>query len=413
LAQFSKSQSLNISKIIFLIIILFFSSCSSLHRFSNEATHKKIDFKKNIRVLLTETKSLTLRFEKGTEIRINGELITIIKDQSKNVSFNLKGNNITFTIQKKNYSFKEIYIYPKNSHYLLFQEKKYRGFFKLSSIGSVLLLVNFVNLEDYIKGVMLKEMPLGNGQENFEALKAFSILVRTYALKKMNSTNTHFDSFPDTRDQVYGGMDAENITVNEIVDKTKGMFLSNNLSIATVFYHSTCGGFTENVESVFDSDTIPYLISLEDGNPPNCMISPRFNWEEKLSKQFIVKRLFESKLISFNSLSIYSVKIISRFKSGRVNQLQIKLKENKIEKEINLYSNNIRYVLRNTQGKILPSSNFVVEESGNYIIFKGIGFGHGVGMCQWGAIRLSQQGKSYIEILNHYFPKTQIKYFYD
>jgi stage II sporulation protein D len=94
--------------------------------------------------------------------------------------------------------------------------------------------------------------------------------------------------------------------------------------------------------------------------------------------------------------------------------LRITVIENKILKEVSLFSNNIRFVLKNSKGSILPSSNFDVQkQSGNKYIFKGKGFGHGVGMCQWGSIKLSKQGINFKEILNFYFPKTEIKRIYD
>lgn len=220
--------------------------------------------------------------------------------------------------------------------------------------------------------------------------------------------------YDDIKDQVYGGMSSENEITNSLVDFTKGQLLFFNENIATVFYHSTCGGYTENVENVFNSHPIPYLISKEDNNLPNCNISPRFKWEESFSENLIIKRLLESNYISDKNSRIKSIDVVSRFKSGRVNELKITVIENKRLHEVSIFSNEIRFVLKNSKGSILPSSNFDIQkQSGNKYIFKGKGFGHGVGLCQWGSIKLSKQGINFKEILNFYFPKTEIKRIYD
>lgn len=205
-------------------------------------------------------------------------------------------------------------------------------------------------------------------------------------------------------------MSSENEITNSIVDSTRGQLLFYNGNIATIFYHSTCGGYTENVENVFKSNSFPYLISKKDGSPENCIISPRFNWEESLSENLIIKRLLESNYITDKNCKLKSIDIISRFNSGRVKELKLSIIENKKLKEVFLYSNNIRFVLRNSKGSILPSSNFLIQkQTGNVYRLKGIGYGHGVGICQWGSIKLSKDGTNFKEILNYYFPKTEIK----
>jgi stage II sporulation protein D len=263
---------------------------------------------------------------------------------------------------------------------------------------------------------MTKEMPIGKGKENYAALKAFSICIRTYASNKINENKEFFDIYSDTRDQVYGGVEGETEYTNGIVDETKGQLLVYEDQPAIIFYHSTCGGFTENVENVFTKKNIPYLKGVEDDNDAYCKISPRYEWIEKYSESIFIARLYKSKLIESKKYKLSDVKIKSRFNSGRVNELDIIVNNGEeIQKTIFLLSNQIRSIIRSSDDKsILKSTLFNINlDNENNVVITGKGKGHGVGLCQWGAIGQSKKGKDYKEILNHYFPGTNIKSIYD
>lgn len=294
--------------------------------------------------------------------------------------------------------------------------KKFRGVLKIFERNSEVKVVNQISLEDYVKGVMTREMPVGNGTENYEALKAFSICVRTYALNKLIEKKDLFDIYPDTRDQVYGGAEGETDYTNRIVDETKNQILTYDDKPAKVFYHSTCGGFTEDVKNVFGNQSIPYLISVEDGADHYCKISPRYEWVENYSQETFIDRLFKSNYLDNKNYSLVGVEILSRFESGRVNELKINLlDENNNEKIISLFGNSMRSVIRTSDNKSILRSNYfnVSLDDNNNVIIDGKGSGHGVGMCQWGAIGQSKQNTNYINILNHYFPGTKIQNLYD
>jgi len=293
--------------------------------------------------------------------------------------------------------------------------KHYRGRIQISQSGYSIDIINIVKLEDYVKGVLAKEMPIGKNEENLEALKALAICIRTYAVKKMKDGKVHFDIYADTRDQVYGGVDAEQPITNKAADETKNRILNYDGLPATVFYHSTCGGYTESSDNVFTKIEIPYLISVEDGNGPNCKISPRFEWEEKYTRETIVDRLISYSLLSNRNYTLYNITVNSKFKSGRVNELEFTLiDEHDEEILITINGNEIRSVLRTSDNKnILWSTMFDVSINSNQVILSGRGFGHGVGLCQWGAIALSQDGQNYTEILQHYYPGTETGFIND
>ena len=157
------------------------------------------------------------------------------------------------------------------------------------------------------------------------------------------------------------------------------------------------------------------MVSVNDSKEPNCEIAPNFNWSEKYSGKTIIKRLYENKLIDNQNQNFSDIEIKSRFQSGRVNELVINfVSPDGSENSVTISSNNIRKTLKTADGKsILRSTMFDVEtkKSGGEaeVIIKGKGNGHGVGLCQWGAISKSRKGKSFGEILYFYFPGTSIE----
>lgn len=407
---------LHLSPIVFLFfLIVFLFGCSASKRFYGKDYNTESNIN-SIRVLLYDKPDF---FELVFNTRVN------LFNESKKIAEIYTGNKLKFLsdsnkikVSIDNYEFisDSFYIKSIDGEVLSLNSKKYRGIVKIFSQDSQIKFVIQLSLEDYVKGVMTKEMPLGSGTENYNALKAFSICIRTYAYNKIKGNKNFFDVYPDTRDQVYGGVGGETEISNDIVDETKGQLLYFDDEPAIVFYHSTCGGTTEDVQNVFENKFIPYLISVKDGNEHFCKISPRYEWSEYYTEQVILERLYNSKLILSKNYKISDLQIKSRFNSGRVKELKITLIGiNNEEKEVLLVGNSMRSVLRSSDGKSLLKSNYFdleVDENKNVII-NGKGNGHGVGLCQWGAIGQSRIGRDYKEILNHYFPGTKIKSIYD
>lgn len=341
----------------------------------------------------------------------NDNKIAIIKSGNTINCFNENGR-LSLKIKEEVFNGEKFSLTPSETDEIIkINGKKYRGKIQISSSGNSVDIINVLDLEDYVKGVLAKEMPLGKNEKNLEALKALAVCVRTYAIQKMNEGKVYFDIYADTRDQVYGGVDAESSVSNRAVDQTEKLILKYNNNPAIIFYHSTCGGITESSANVFTKDEIPYLKGFKDGDEPNCKISPRFQWEETFSKELIISRLKNYALIENQNYLLENIYVISRFSSGRVNELEINLSNNSGEvKSVIIKGNEIRSILKNADGKsILWSTMFDVFLKSDSVILKGKGFGHGVGLCQWGAIALSQTGSTYQEILNYYYPGTEIE----
>ena len=422
-------NSSNLSKLILfqlLIAHIFLLSCSPAKRFTeNEQKPDKVE---TTEVVNSNTKESGSDFN-YSEIRVSmqglipaesllmGSSIELY-NENKKIAFVKSGNTIScfyedgqakLVISDQSFIGEKFTLSSSNNDDIIkLNGKRYRGKIKILVSGNSVSIINALSLEDYVKGVLAKEMPIGKGTENLEALKALAVCVRTYAIQKMKDGKVYFDIYADTRDQVYGGVDDESPITNRATDETQNLILKYDGNPAIIFYHSTCGGYTESVENVFTKEPVPYLITVKDGDEPNCVISPRFNWEEKYTRELIVDRLKNYSLIENKNYTLEDISVTSRFNSGRVKELEINLIDDSGEEQLLvLRGNEIRSIIRNADGKsILWSNMFDVSTYSNFIILSGKGFGHGVGLCQWGAISLSKKGWSYDEILNHYYPGT-------
>jgi len=249
-----------------------------------------------------------------------------------------------------------------------------------------LYITNELPLEDYVKDVVAVEI---RPDWEMEALKAQAVISRTYALfQKRNNENALYHIASSVIDQLYEGNNPD-IRVSNAVEETKGEILTFGNILIEAFYHSTCGGKTENPADVFGK-SYPYLKSVE--SP--CDLSPYAEWERNIEIKDIEEAL--------NITRLQELSIKSYTKTQRVKQLDVKT--NSGHTTINAID------LRKTLGwKNLPSTNFRISRVGNFIVFKGKGYGHGVGLCQWGALQMAREGKNYKEILAFYYPGTVIQ----
>jgi stage II sporulation protein D len=155
--------------------------------------------------------------------------------------------------------------------------RTYRGGLRALPGSGGFSLVNVVGLEDYLKGVVPREMPASWGDDAPAALVAQAVAARTYALATMSPTAT-YDVFDDTRSQVYGGRSGEDRRASAAVDATRGTVLTYDGEVITAFFFSTSGGRTEDVQNVFrGSGPKPYLVSVPD---PFDRISPYHRWPD-------------------------------------------------------------------------------------------------------------------------------------
>lgn len=260
-------------------------------------------------------------------------------------------------------------------------------------------VVNVLDLEDYLCGVVPKEL----SSDQLETEKAQAVVARTYALSHLRPSKS-WDFTATDKSQVYGGTAAEERLATQAVRETAGQVLLFDGKLARdVMYCSTCGGSTADKERVYAGLPVAYLKAVA---CTFCESSPLFHWQLEVGADELRQELERSLGKPVQPLTALAV--AERDPSGRVQRLRLQGAEAGQE----LRGDDMRRYLfgRNERGlrKALYSTRFEVEALPGAFRFRGQGWGHGVGMCQWGALGQARQGKSYQEILKYYFAGTEL-----
>lgn len=268
---------------------------------------------------------------------------------------------------------------------LLVSDKPYTGRIEVWKGQKGLYLINEIPLEEYIKSVVKAET--GKDWE-LEALKVQAVISRTYAVsKKAQNGSMKYDITSSTLHQVYSG-DIQDDLVSKAVKDTEGEVLTYQGKPIEALYHSTCGGHTEDVSEVFGK-TLPYLKPVE----VKCELSPLSIWARRIP-------IWEAEK-SLGLTGIKNVSIKSYTNTGRVKELEIDDSEGKTV----IKATDMRRLLG---WRRLPSTAFKLEMEGGELVIEGAGYGHGVGLCQWSALEMARDGKTYREILSFFYPGTKI-----
>jgi stage II sporulation protein D len=371
----------------------------------------------------------------------------------------------------------------KDRDYMLVNGKPYHGVMELKKrTPTSFIVVNDVNIEEYLAGVLSGEV-IASWPD--DALKAQAVAARTYILyKKKQPRDKDFDVYSTVMDQVYAGMTAEMPKLKKIVQDTEGQVLTYSGEVIKAYYHSTCGGHTEDGAEVFPEDA-----SFLAGVPCNyCSGSPMFNWNQELTTDDLRKAL--TKLGNNSNLphgELLDLKVTRTGKSGRAADITLilsdgervikgsdlrmlvgpgKLKSTRFKLEmLDVKRESLPPVITTQWVKRLPATQITdssmdsdslgftsfgplkVAEQGALeppieplvmpqelfssillcqpdvlvikmeegrekvsarLRFTGSGWGHGVGMCQWGACRMAQLGNDYRAILKYYYPGTSL-----
>lgn len=305
---------------------------------------------------------------------------------------------------------------------LRYDGKRYRGELRVLPSDGGMLVINRLAVESYLRGVVPLE--IGDRQPGEEAaIQAQAVAARSYSYIHMAEAQSRaFDMYATVQDQVYGGADAENPMSDAAISTTKDMVVRYAGRIISTPYHSTCGGSTAAVEEVWWREpSQPYLRPVSDRIPGTdsyyCDPSPRFRWATTFQKEAL-KATLEKYLAQYSSGSptsggigsVTGVRIEGRTRSGRVSAITIQSTRGNYL----VRGNDIRFVLRSPAGTILNSTYFTAEttaDSGGDVgtlTLSGGGYGHGIGMCQWGAIGRARAGQDYRMILTTYYPGTTV-----
>lgn len=269
---------------------------------------------------------------------------------------------------------------------LKFEGRMFRGEIEVYLKNSKLIVVNKLDIEDYVKGVINKEaIP----SWPVEAKKTQAVLARTFAVyqKMFNPRSEFFDLAPTVLDQVYDGLGKEDVTSAEAVNATKGEIITIGSDPAKIYFHSTCGGTISSSAEIWKKEE-PHLQEL---HCPYCTKSSLYRWKRNLKAADIAKKL-----------GVKSVKSISTVRGKtRVDSVVVDGKKFPVNK------------FRELVGfSVIWSNDFTVAKSGANFVFSGKGAGHGVGVCQWGMAGMAAQGKNHYEILKFYLKGIEIRKMY-
>lgn len=303
--------------------------------------------------------------------------------------------------------------------------KPYRGAAVIRSAGSGrVTAINRVDMETYLLGVVPRE--IGNvGEELLEAAKAQAVAARTYAVNYMGRRDSlGFDVFATVQDQVYGGVEAEHDPISRAVRETAGEILTFEGEPIDAFYHSTCAGVTASIHEVWPTEAPRhYLVSVSDINPDTgaafCSFSNRFQWTERWPvpqfSEILNRVLADSLPAGAGSIGeLRDVRVLERTPSGRIRTLAIATSVDTFL----VGGDRIRWIFRTPGGAILNSSKFdagVLRGAPGQpaeVVATGGGWGHGIGMCQVGAMGRARAGQDYRTILQTYYSGARIRDLY-
>lgn len=278
----------------------------------------------------------------------------------------------------------QLWIEPKDNGYVWIGDRWYRGRTELVLTGRGVTAVNYVDLEQYLYSVLGSEM---SANWPLEALKAQAVAARSFALyKRATSGNSIYDVGDTTTWQVYKGLESEAQGTHQAVDATTGQVMTYNGQVILAAFHSSSGGHTENVEDVW-KQSLPYLRGVSDYD----VGAPVFEWTKSFSRSQL------SRLIS----GVGNVMALTPERTtpwGRV--ISMKVRGDRGTRIVS--GSDLRDALA------LKSTLFVVNPSGNGFEITGRGYGHGLGLSQWGAHNLAEQGVNYQQILVHYYQNATL-----
>lgn len=284
---------------------------------------------------------------------------------------------------------KEVSIFVNN------KKKQYRGRVDiLKAKDGQLLVINVLDLETYIQGVLYHEI---TDKWPMEAMKAQAVAARTYAYYQMQKNHEGlFDLTSDIYSQVYGGKSAERFRTNIAVRRTRGQVLMYQGNVLPAYFHSNSGGHTEDVSELWEHD-LPPLAGIVDQYAQG---TPGYRWKRNYKSSDVQQKLNEK---GFKIGAIKDMEVVERTKSGRVKMLKIIDRDGA---QLMITGKDFRSLIGPND---IRSLLFDVEMKGYYFDLMGKGWGHGVGMCQWGAYQMAKQRFNYDEILEYYYPTAKLE----
>ncbi len=373
------------------------------------ATTTLVAFHSSVSAALASSLELRVAIEENVgSVRVGSSVDAIVKNGSGQVLGEIKGMN-GFTansggsgVSLDRWSASRIVVEPKDPNGVVWIGSRwYRGKAALVPTSGGLTAVNYVDLEAYLASVLGGEM---NGNWPQEALKAQAVAARSYALFRRNRDgNGNFDLCDTAQCQVYRGIQDESAGTQSAVLATAGQVLTYRGQIIEALFHSSSGGpdggHTENVEDVWGSK-VPYLRAVRDYDSS----SPVASWTKVVSRSELGNAVGLGPIDAVNPVG-------SPTKGGSFRQLEFvsggrrkRIKTEELRDRFNLRSSKVTIVPQPSQVKSNNKGNVAAMFE-----IRGNGFGHGLGMSQYGAKALAEQNVSYDRIVLHYFQGTELR----
>lgn len=367
--------------------------------------------------LLDDVQESVIGAEDGLRVlEDNGESISLTE---KDVyQFEKKGDNIGFADNQL--TSESLIIYPQDFNSLIsVNGLEYKGYIEILNRPQGLTVINYVDFKNYLSSVVGSEV---SSSWPMETLKAQVVVARTYALRNLEShLSRGYNLSATVRSQAYKGVGVSNERTQRAVKETEGEVVVYNGNLISAVYHSTAGGQTAAGATVWGSET-PYLQSVSS----NDTESPHYSWEKVYSREEI-ENILRSRGISIKNLD--RIKLEDKGPSSRPRSISVydldgsrySINSNQFRSWLDLRStrfaikrdNSLRFKIPlnrfsfdlNNLGK---SRSFNLTDKDGAYRFVGNGWGHGVGMSQWGAYQMAKEGYSYDQILAHYYQGTEI-----
>ena len=267
------------------------------------------------------------------------------------------------------------------------------GLVHLVRKGKGFLVINRVDIEEYVKGVVPAEV---SSTWHTEMLKAQAVAARTYALyQHMLSATREYDVVATVQDQVYRGKQGVDAGILRAVEDTRGLVVTYQDAPIYAAFSSTAAGLTEDAVNVWSKE-YPYLKGVE---CPFDLMSPYYQWKSSFKIDTLEQNLRQQ---GFSVGTIATITPLSFSRGGRVAKLRVLHSGG----ELVLRGEELRKAVGYT---IIPSTQFAIESIGRDVVLSGFGAGHAVGMCQWGAKELAELGFPFSTILRYYYPGTELQ----
>ncbi len=269
-------------------------------------------------------------------------------------------------------------------------DRTYLGRFTVSAAGRALQLVNTVPIEPYVASVVATEYPFSE----IEGTKAQAVLARTYAIRHQGD-HAGYDVEDSQRSQVYRGTGAVTDVSSRAANETAGQILKYGSEVVEAVYSSSSGGHTADNEAIWHTSPVPYLRGRPD---PYDADAPDHRWTARASQSRVHASLARY------ARGTTGLSIVERSPSGRAVRIELRPSGKTIT------GSQFRAAVNAQLGwRTIKSTHLDIQASGGQYVFNGRGFGHGVGMSQYGARGHARAGYSYQDILAFYFAGTHVE----